>query len=173
MMDDEEKPDEDGEIFPPDLKELLEVEFKFIKIQEFKRPDQVPLDLEQIHKLAAIMATQKEIAAFLGISLKTFTRRLEDTPDVRNAYDSGRERFRMTLRRRMVSVAMSRRNDAGRMCIWLSKQELGMSDRSHIRLEDGTTPGMSEEHKRQAMAELMGEDPSDPDSGTEDDGEAD
>lgn len=172
-MGSKENDDDDGEIYPSDLKELLSVEFKYRKTQDFDDPRKFPIDLEVVHKLAAIMATQEEISAFIGISRSTFTRRLDDCQEVRDAYESGRERFRMTLRRRMVSIGMSRRKDAGRMCIWLSKQELGMSDKKNIRLEDGTTPGMSEEMKRQAMAELMGEDPNNPESGLEDDGEAD
>lgn len=171
MNDDEDG--EDGEIFPPDIRELFEVEFRFKRIQAFDDPQKVPLDLEQIHKLAAIMATQEDIASFLGISYRTFRRRLADTPAVKEAYESGKGRLRMTLRRRMMGISMSSRPDAGRMSIWLSKQVLGMSDKQNIVLEDGTTPGMSEENKRKHMAELMGEDPGDPDSGMEDDGEAD
>ncbi len=170
MSDNEEEP----ELFPPDLNELLEVELKYKEIKEFKDPRKAPINLEQLHKLAAIMARQDEIAAFFGISKSTFKRRLTDYPEVRDAYESGRERFRMTLRRRMVSIAMSPRKDAGRMCIWLSKQELGMREKADLSVTgDERTPGMSFETVRVGMAELMGEDPNDPEAGTEDDGTED
>lgn len=166
-------PDDECDERPADIAELLKVELKYRKVQEFKKPSQYPIDLEQLHKLAALMSTHEEIAAILGISRSTFARRMKDTPAVREAYESGHERYRTVLRRRMLSIGMSRRGDAGSMCIWLSKQALGMSDKAHLRVEGDTTPGMSAERKRQAMAELMGEDPSDPDSGMEDDGEED
>ena len=71
----------------------------------------------------------------------------------------------MALRRRMFSIANSGRADAGRMCIWLSKQELGMSDRSHVEIDDSRKDGMDRETQRRTMAKLMGEDPNDPESG--------
>lgn len=168
-----ENDDEDVEIRPPDLAELFEVHLKYQRIEEGKKGKRFDVDLEQVHKLAAMMSTQAEIAAILGMSQITFKRRLRDNPAIREAYDSGKERFRTVIRRRMLSIGMSRRSDAGKMCIWLSKQALGMSDKAHLRVEDDRTPGMSAERKRQAMAELMGEDPRDPDSGMEDDGEED
>jgi len=160
---------DDGELGPApiDLAELLDVELRFQKtvITESRFTQRQPWDLEQIHKLAAILVSQKEIAAYLSVPYRTFQTHLSKNPELRAAYDSGRNRFRMALRRRMFSIANSRRADAGRMCIWLSKQELGMSDKASVEVEDNRKAGMDEETVRLAMVKLMGEDPSDPNSG--------
>lgn len=173
-MADEFDPEEiPGDI--PDLRDLLAVDLKYRRIKPAVEENAMgrKWNLEEIHKLAALLFRQDEIAAFLGCSRRTFQRHMDKDEELRDAYDSGKEKFRMTLRRRMVGIAMSRRADAGRMCIWLSKQELGMTDKQDITLSDGTTPGMSGEVRRAAMAELMGEDPNDPEAAMEDDGQAD
>ncbi len=149
------------------LKEVLSVDTKFKRKKKFDHPRKVAIDLKDVHKLAAIMGTQREIAFYLGIPVRTFERRLEDTPEVREAFESGRAQFRMTLMKRMTSIALSRRRDAGTMCIWLSKQVLGMQDKLAVTASIGMEAGMSSEIKRRSMAELMGEDPNDPTTGLE------
>ena len=165
--------DENGEIVKvgSDIRTLLDVELKYQKTVDFDDPRKEPIDLEVVHKLAALFCKQDEIAAFLGISRHTFIRRMADCQEVRDAYESGIERYKSTLRRRMFSIAMSARKDAGNMCIHLSKHVLGMGDKQIITIDDeGNEPGMSGEGTRKAMARLMGDDPRDPDACMEDDG---
>lgn len=87
------------------------------------RPKSAPditLD-DQVLKLAAINCTWAEIAAVTGMNEHTLRKRFGQT------YKKGRETGKMSLKRKMYSLAIDSSNVT--MCIWLSKQMLGYTDK--------------------------------------------
>jgi len=84
------------------------------------RPRQ-KFDLELIYSLALLQCTNVELAGILRIDEKTVAHRFG--PLIALARDHGRK----ALRRKMYDVAMQGHVN---MLIWLSKQYLGMKDRS-------------------------------------------
>lgn len=82
------------------------------------------IDYEAVKKLASIMCTQEEIAAFLGCSVDTLQR--DET--FCGLYKTGRETGKMSLRRMQWKLA--ERNTS--MAIFLGKQYLGQRDNIEI-----------------------------------------
>lgn len=80
----------------------------------------IVLDYNMIERLAGIMATQEEIAAFLDVSVKT----LQRDEEFSRIYKKGVEKGKMSLRRSQMKLA--ERNAA--MAIWLGKQYLGQRE---------------------------------------------
>ena len=106
-------------------------------------PAKVEIDVEQVRRLAQLQLTQPEIAAALGVGLRTVERRIRDDPEFREAIEQGRAKGQASLRRRMMEIAMREKGrDAGKMAIWLSKQYLGM------RVRTGDIPQESGEQTR-------------------------
>lgn len=87
------------------------------------RPKKV-IDYEAVEKLAGIMATQEEIAAFLDISVRTL---LRDT-EFCQIYKKGLDKGKMSLRRKQFN--MSETNPT--MAIWLGKQYLDQHDKKEL-----------------------------------------
>lgn len=85
------------------------------------RPKKV-VDLEKVRRLSAIMCTQEEIASVLMASVDTLSR----TPGFAEAYKSGRETGKASLRRLQWKHAQT--NPA--MAIWLGKQYLGQTEKA-------------------------------------------
>jgi len=83
----------------------------------------LPIDPEQVRKLAAIGCTHEEIGDIVGCSHDTLTRRFRDE------IDSGRANAKASLRRKQWETALSGNIT---MLIWLGKQVLGQSDKQEI-----------------------------------------
>jgi hypothetical protein len=75
-------------------------------------------------KLAAMDATQKEIAAFFDVSTTTLEARLRE-PEYREAWERGRLMGDTSLRRDLVRL----RKRSPAVCIFEAKNRLGMTDR--------------------------------------------
>jgi hypothetical protein len=84
------------------------------------RPE-VEIDETQVRKLAEMGCTHEEIAAFFGVHRNTIGNRFRDL------IEESRHKGNASLRRRMFEEAM---NGSERMMMWLSKQYLGMSDKT-------------------------------------------
>jgi hypothetical protein len=84
------------------------------------------LDMELIERAASIMCTMEEIAVLAGCSVDTLERR------AREPIDRGREKGRASLRRWMWDNAKKGNTS---IQIWLSKQHLGMRDKSPEEIE--------------------------------------
>ena len=82
------------------------------------------IDYETVDKLASIMATQEEIAAFLDVSVRT----LQRDEEFCHVYKKGLDKGKMSLRRKQY--AMSETNPT--MAIWLGKQYLGQKDKQEL-----------------------------------------
>ena len=83
------------------------------------RPRKV-IDESLLRKLAVIHCNQEEMASVLGVSVDTLQRRYAAQ------IKDGRAEGKMSLRRKMWEMAL---NGNVSLLIWLSKNELGMSDR--------------------------------------------
>ena len=84
----------------------------------------VAIDLEQVQKLCGLQCTDAEIAAFLGVSVRTFERR-KATPAMAEAMERGRSKGKVSLRRYLWALA-AKGNPAA--AIFLSKNLLGYKD---------------------------------------------
>ena len=85
----------------------------------------IKIDAETIEKLAALHATQAEIAGFLGISVPTLDRRLQK-PKWRAAWERGKADYPIKLRQQQRLLA---EQGNPTMLIWLGKQLLGQKDK--------------------------------------------
>jgi hypothetical protein len=88
------------------------------------------IDPEQVQKLAAINCSYAEIGAIVGCDSSTLTRRFAQ--DI----EKGREIGKSSLKRKMWDIAM---NNNVTMCIWLSKQMLGYTDKVEQKTEANVT----------------------------------
>jgi len=79
-----------------------------------------PVDENLLRKLAAIHCNQEEMSSVLGVSVDTLHRRFAE--QIKDARNEGK----MSLRRKMWELAL---NGNVTILIWLSKNELGMSDK--------------------------------------------
>ena|SRR5688572_20809879 len=85
--------------------------------------------LAQLEGLGRINCTQREGAAFFHVTEKTFSEFLRDHEKAKAAFEDGRERGKISLRRQQW-----KRGEAGNvtMLIWLGKQWLGQTDKTDM-----------------------------------------
>lgn len=76
---------------------------------------------DHVESLAAINCSYKEIAAVVDCNESTLTRRYAQV------IEKGREQGKSSLKRVMWDLAVNKKNVT--MCIWLSKQMLGYTDK--------------------------------------------
>ena len=90
----------------------------------------VDFDLEQLEKLAALLATDEEIAAWFHCSPRTIEMRRKD-PQFKEVMERGKAMGRISVRRAQMKLL-----DAGNatMGVWLGKQLLGQRDVTPIEL---------------------------------------
>ena len=84
------------------------------------------LDLDIIKGLAAIGATQEEIATIAGVSATRLRKEIEGNPACAMALELGTAELKTSLRRTQVQMALSGNVP---LLIWLGKQCLGQSDK--------------------------------------------
>jgi hypothetical protein len=83
----------------------------------------IPIDQEQVERMAAIGCTDTEIATVLNISEAYLKRRAAE------ALKRGRARLKRSLRRKQVQLAMK---GSVPMLIWLGKQYLDQKDKQDV-----------------------------------------
>ena len=91
-----------------------------IKTQSIGRPKK-ELDIKVIANLSQIGCTQEEIGSVVGISARTLQRRFSDL------VEENKNIGKASLRKRMWASALKGNPN---MMIWLSKNYLGMKDRT-------------------------------------------
>ena len=91
-----------------------------IKTKSMGRPKK-ELDKDVIAKLSQIGCTQEEIGSVVGISARTLQRRYADL------VEENKNIGKASLRKRMWKCAL---NGNPNMMVWLSKNALGMKDRT-------------------------------------------
>lgn len=89
------------------------------------RPLFVP-DLKTVEQLSVMMATDNEIAGFIGCSRDTIDELKKRMPEYNEAVDRGRAKGKLNLRRKQYEAAIEGGNTT--MMIWLGKQMLGQTD---------------------------------------------
>jgi alkylhydroperoxidase/carboxymuconolactone decarboxylase family protein YurZ len=82
----------------------------------------INIDLDIVGNLASIGCTQEEIASVVGVSARTLQRNFADI------IDRFKNKGRASLRKKMWDKAIKKDNT--HMQIWLSKNELGMKERT-------------------------------------------
>ena len=91
------------------------------KRQGAGRP-KIYVDTEILGNLASIGCTQEEIASVMGVSARTLKRNFAEI------IEQNREKGKASLRKKMWDKAVKKDNT--HMQIWLSKNYLGMKDRT-------------------------------------------
>lgn len=92
---------------------------------EWKMPRlKTEIDLDQLRALAALFCTVNEAAAFLGVPLATLDRRIKTDEAVRDAWLTGIENGKTSLRRKQFVLA----DKSAGMAIFLGKNYLGQTD---------------------------------------------
>jgi|SRR5579862_5324064 len=94
------------------------------------------IDLAEVEKLYSMQCTDDEVAAFLGVSVRTVERRRAN-PKFREATEQGKAKGRISVRRMLYSQA-AKGNIAA--TIFLAKNVLGYRDvlRNEHSAEEGT-----------------------------------
>ena len=82
----------------------------------------INIDLDIVGNLASIGCTQEEIASVVGVSARTLQRNYAEI------IDRFKNKGKASLRKKMWDKAIKKDNT--HMQIWLSKNELGMKERS-------------------------------------------
>ena len=82
----------------------------------------INIDLDIVGNLASIGCTQEEIASVVGVSARTLQRNFAEI------IDRFKNKGKASLRKKMWDKAIKKDNT--HMQIWLSKNELGMKERS-------------------------------------------
>ena len=91
------------------------------------------VDIGQLEKLAGLACTIEEAASFFGLSKRTFLRRLEE-PEYKRAWEDGRNKGNVSLRRLQWARAQSDSASSVAMIIHLSKHRLGQTDKSLVEM---------------------------------------
>jgi hypothetical protein len=86
--------------------------------------------LRIISELAKLAATQKEIAAVLGVNPRTFQNFLYENEAAAQAWEDGLEHAKISLRRKQFGLA----DKNAPMAIFLGKNMLGQKDEQHNNL---------------------------------------
>jgi hypothetical protein len=84
------------------------------------------INLIELEKLAAMQATDEEIAQWFGVSPKTVQRRKRSSAEFRKALESGRAKGRISLRRNLMELSKTNVVAA----IFLAKNQLGYTNQS-------------------------------------------
>lgn len=93
----------------------------------------VALDLETLEKLGALHATIEEVAGFYGCTKRTIINRLKE-PDLLLAFENGKQKGKLNLRRLQMRHANGTGSGAVNMTIHLSKHLLGQTDKSLVEM---------------------------------------
>lgn len=97
-------------------------------------PKLTPINWEDFDKLCSLHCTLVEIAEWFDCSEDTIERACvrERGEKFAEIFKKKSSKGKISLRRKMFEIAMG--GNVG-MCIWLSKQHLGMSDKQDVRSE--------------------------------------
>lgn len=88
-----------------------------------------PFDGMSLEALAELQCTNKEMAAVLGITVRSFQERLANDPAFRETIEAGREKGKVSLRLLQRRHSEGEGGPAVNMAIHRSKHELGQFDK--------------------------------------------
>jgi hypothetical protein len=100
------------------------------KVEKKHGSPEIPIDCEDVRKLAELGCTEYEIARFVGIAARNFMKRKQKDPKIQEAIDIGSNDIKIAIRRAQLTVAMPKGEYHGNvtMLIWLGKQYLKQTD---------------------------------------------
>lgn len=103
--------------------------------KEPKKIGRPPIDVkpEDLEKLGALHATYEEVAGFYGCSKRLIIDRMKN-PDLLLAFNNGKAKGKLNLRRLQMHHAQGTGSGAVNMTIHLSKHLLGQTDKSLLEL---------------------------------------
>jgi hypothetical protein len=104
------------------------------------RGKRAEINLEEVEKLAAMQATDADLAAFFNVTTRTIERRRLE-PEFAEALERGKNKGRLTIRRAQLKL-LEAGNTA--MAIWLGKNYLGQTDRTEVNTAPGAQPSLKE-----------------------------
>jgi hypothetical protein len=119
----------------------------------------VPVDLEQLEKLAAMHCTHAEVAAWFSrpgatISQQAISRKFQREP-FKSTWAIGWAKGSISLRRKQKQMA----DDGDKtMLIWLGKQWLGQSDRQAVEVSGREGGAIQHEHDYSKLSDAELED---------------
>lgn len=93
-----------------------------------KRSGKKQIRVSELKRLMELHPTHEEIAAYFGISVSTWKKKLEKDKVIRTAYEEGQGLGKISLRRKQHALA----GHNATMAIHLGKQHLGQEDRSKV-----------------------------------------
>src|SRR5215467_16294527 len=110
-------------------------------------------NLVELEKLAAMQATDEEIAAWFDVSQKTVQRRKKSSAEFRETLQKGRAKGRISVRRNLFEL--SNHNVAA--SIFLAKNLLGYKNVVECIREDGTPIGIERVNIKRLTDEELAE----------------
>jgi len=96
------------------------------------RPE-IPITADQLEKLGALHPSLEEVAAFFDCTKRTIINRLK-APDLKLAFENGKLKGKLGLRRLQLRHANGTGSAAVNMTIHLSKHWLGQTDKTALEL---------------------------------------
>ncbi len=125
------------------------------------RPN-IDVDYDKLYELAQLHASHFELAAILGVSEDTITRRLDESSPsydqtFADTYKAGRANSMAGLRRKQFDLMHQGKNESTQLTasIWLGKNILGQSDQITSNANINTQLGITVVHE---YPELVGYD---------------
>jgi hypothetical protein len=116
------------------------------------------IDWDQFEKLCALHCTLIEIAEFFDCSEDTIERHVKTKykANFADVFKRKSSKGKISLRRKMFETAMSGGKGATTMMIWLSKQQLGMSDKidQHHNVTS-LAVGLSEQQAEEELQKIV------------------
>jgi hypothetical protein len=94
----------------------------------------IEIDLRMLGQLASIGCTKEEAAAVIGCGRRTLLLRLKEEAKYRDAWDTGVDMGKVSLRRLQWRHANGAGSSAVNMTIHLSKHRLGETDKAAIEM---------------------------------------
>src|SRR5437879_11836445 len=101
-----------------------------------ERGTRAEIDLVELEKLCVLHCSDREIADWFGLSLRTIERRRHE-PEFAAVMDRGRSKGKISVRRIQMKLV-----EAGNctMAIWLGKNMLGQTDHVDVECCPGGSP---------------------------------
>lgn len=107
----------------------------------------IPIDEDEVYKLAQFGCTYREIGSFFGVSEATIHERFQTT------VEKGRDHLKKVIRKKQVELAL--KGDRT-MLIWLGKQLLDQREPSPLIAIQNNNYGDTEKEKQQtSVAEIV------------------
>jgi hypothetical protein len=107
----------------------------------------VKIDADNLRKLSALRCSVEEAATFFRTVKRTLLRRLKEDPELKEAWENGKNEGRIALRRLQWRHAQTPGSAGVQMTIHLSKHELGETEKSLVEMTGKDGSDLTVTHK--------------------------